>query len=447
MAEHGTTQSAGAIEMPTPTVRMLLLLSLPALAIGIVSAFVLWLLERISAVLQDGLWTALPHSFGLASNNPWWMLAVLTFTGFAVGLVVWLVPGHGGPDTATTRLASPPPRPGTLPSIAVVVMLGLAGGVSLGPENPIIAINSALAVAAFSRIAAKIPAQLVMLLAISATIGALFGTPVAAALVLTGTVAAVKGGGSLWDRLFLPVAAAAAGAVTMHLLGGQTIAFHLPPLGAPQPIDFLTGAIVAAFSACAGIAAAFLFPYLHAGFHALRHPLAVTTLGGLVLGLLAIVGGPLTLFKGLEQTGELLTHPDSYSAGTLAALAGVKIVALLVAASAGFRGGRVFPVVFIGVAIGLLAHAVIPGMPLGLAVACGGLGIVMVETRDGWMALFLGIALTGDLTLLPILCVITLPTWLLVTKAPPFEIESDGGLEKRFRTGPASRPRRNPSTI
>ena len=46
----------------------------------------------------------------------------------------------------------------------------------------------------------------------------------------------------------------------------------------------------------------------------------------------------------------------------------------------------------------------------------------MVETRDGWIALFLGIALTGDLTLLPMLCVITLPTWLLITKAPPFEI-------------------------
>jgi len=103
-----------------------------------------------------------------------------------------------------------------------VVILGLAGGVSLGPENPIIAINSALAVAAFARFTSKVPARLVMLLATSATIGALFGTPVAAALVLTGTVAAVKGGGSLWDRLFLPVAAAAAGALTMHLLGGQS---------------------------------------------------------------------------------------------------------------------------------------------------------------------------------------------------------------------------------
>lgn len=426
-----SARPATADEGAGPSIRTLLILSLPALAIGIVSAVVLWLLDLVSEWLQDGLWDALPHAFGIGTDNPWWILTVLTVTGFAVGLVVWLMPGHGGPDSATTGLDSPPPPARTLPSIAVVVILGLAGGVSLGPENPIIAINSALAVVAMARFTSKVPPRLVMLLASSGTIGALFGTPVAAALVLTGTVAAVKGGGSLWDKLFLPVAAAAAGSVTMHLLGGQSIAFHLPPLGAPQPLDFLTGTAVAMFSAGVGIAAAFVFPYLHSGFHALRHPLIFTTFGGLVLGLLGIVGGPLTLFKGLEQTGELLAHPERYSAGALALFAGVKIVALLVAASAGFRGGRVFPAVFIGVAIGLFAHAVIPGMPLGLAVACGGLGIVMVETRDGWIALFLGVALTGDLTVLPILCVITLPTWLLITKAPPFEIAAKRPLLAR----------------
>ena len=403
---------------------MLLALSIPAILIGVASAVVLWLLDRLSGWLQTLMWDALPQALGLGAgeHDPWWILGVLTITGFAVGLVVWLMPGHGGPDTATTGLDSPPPPLAKLPSIAIVVLIGLAGGVSLGPENPIIAINAALAVGAAARFATKVPAALIVLLASSATIGALFGTPVAAALVLTGTVAAIKGGGSLWDKLFLPVAAAAAGSLTMHLLGGQSLSFHVAAYGAPRPIDFVTGVLVAALSAGVGIAAAFVFPYLHSGFHALRNPLLMTTLGGIVLGLLGMVGGPLTLFKGLEQTGELISHPGDYSAATLAVLAIVKVVALLVAASAGFRGGRVFPAVFIGVAIGLFGHAVIPGMPLGLAIACGAMGIVMVETRDGWIALFLGIALTGDLTLLPMLCVITLPTWLLITKAPPFEI-------------------------
>ena len=67
------------------------------------------------------------------------------------------------------------------------------------------------------------------------------------------------------------------------------------------------------------------------------------TVGGLILGILGFIGGPITMFKGLTQMGELLKDPGQYDAGQLAVIAGIKIVALLVAASALFRGGRVFP--------------------------------------------------------------------------------------------------------
>ncbi|MHA7985228.1 ion channel protein [Rathayibacter sp. CAU 1779] len=427
MSEAGAGQ-AGATEEAGPSIRMLLLLAIPALLIGIGSAIMLWLLDLLSGWLETALWDDLPHAFGIGGDNPLWILSVLTVTGIAVGLVVWLVPGHGGPDTATTGLSSPPPAAGTLPSIAIVVIIGLAGGVSLGPENPIIAINCALAVYVVGRIMTKVPPALIGMLASAATIGALFGTPVAAALVLTGAVAAVKGGGSLWDKLFLPVAAAAAGSVTMHLLGGQTLGFHLPAYGSPRLIDFVSGVVVAGVAALLGVAAAWVFPYLHGAFRLLRNPLAISAVGGVLLGVLGIIGGPTTLFKGLEQMGELLEHPQDYSAGTLTLFVVVKLVALLIAASSGFRGGRVFPIVFIGVAFGLLAHALVPSMPIGLAVACGALGFVISETRDGWIGLFLGVALTGDITVLPILCVITLPTWLIVTKAPEFEVKADDGL-------------------
>ena len=126
-----------------------------------------------------------------------------------------------------------------------MTVLSLAGGVSLGPENPIIAINVGIIVALFARLLPQVPTQISVLIAGAATVGALFGTPVAAALLFTGIVAAAKGGGSLWDRLFLPVAAAGAGAITMHLLGAPPLAFDLPPYGSPQAIDLLTGALVA----------------------------------------------------------------------------------------------------------------------------------------------------------------------------------------------------------
>ena len=412
--------------LSAPRVRTLVVLAIPSIVIGVVSALLLWGLEQVASLLETLVWQSLPDAVGIPRDSPWLTLGILTLTGLAVGLVAQLVPGHAGPDSASTELDTPPPSLREVPSIALAVLLSLAGGVSLGPENPIIAINCALAVAVCARFVRAVPARVAVLLASAATIGALFGTPVAAALVLTGTVAAVRGGGSLWDKLFLPVAAAASGAITMHLLGSPSLTFDVPAYGGPSPIDFATGLLVALASAGLGILAAFALPWVHRGFHALRSPVLFTTLGGVLLGVLGIVGGQITLFKGLEQTGELIENPGDYTSGQLALFAVVKVVALLIAASAGFRGGRIFPSVFIGVALGLFFQSVIPGMPMGLAVSCGAMGIVLLATRDGWIALFIGVALTGDITLLPMLCVIVLPTWLLVTKAPPFSVAPPG---------------------
>ena len=50
----------------------------------------------------------------------------------------------------------------------------------------------------------------------------------------------------------------------------------------------------------------------------------------------------------------------------------------------------------------------------------------MVVARDGWLALFVAAAVAGDLTLLPMLCIIILPAWLLVSAVPEFRIVPPG---------------------
>ncbi len=400
-------------------------MAIPALLIGILSAVTLWALEAVADLLETAIWTTVPTALGIDPAG-WWIILILTATGAAVGLVVWLVPGHGGVDSATTELISPPLRLMALPSLILVVVLALAGGVSLGPENPIIAINTALAVAVVTRLFKAVPQQIVLLLAAAATLGALFGTPVAAALVFTGVVAAAKAPGSLWDRLFLPlVAAGAGGAVSSMLGGGLGVVAGIEPYASTSiPLDALWGACVACAAVVAGLVGVYAFPYVWRAFRALKHPIIYTTLGGLILGILGFIGGPITLFKGLDQSAELLSDPDAYSAGQLALFTGIKIVALVVAAAAGFRGGRVFPSVFIGVSFGMLAHSLFPAIPLGLAVACGVLGLALAVARDGWIALFIAVAIVGDITLLPVLCVIILPAWLVVRSAPEMLIHT-----------------------
>ncbi|GAA3892240.1 ion channel protein [Leifsonia kafniensis] len=416
------TPSGGASNSSTPPIdlgpRTLLVLSLPAIAIGLISAVVLFALDELAHFLQDFLWETVPGWVGVNPDSGWWIFGTLSATGLAVGLIVALVPGHAGRDSATTELIAPPLPLIALPTLALVAVLGLAGGVSLGPENPIIAINTALLVVIVRRIAPRIPSPMVVMLVASGTIGALFGTPVAAALVFTGIVAALKTGGSLFDRLFLPLVSAGAGSITMSMLGSSSATLKLAPLGIPDGFDVGGSIVIAVGATLVGLALAYALPVLHRLFHALGSPIIFTTLGGMILGILGVIGGPITLFKGAQQSEELLANASSYSLGALVLMVVVKILALLIAASSGFRGGRIFPAVFISVDLGLIAHVLLPDVPLGLAIASATLGLVLAVARDGWLALFLAVAIVGDATVLGVLCIAVLPAWLLVSRAP-----------------------------
>lgn len=421
-----------------PTPRQLLLLAVPALLIGVLSALILWALDSVAELVEHAVWNTAPEALGIAAGSRWWIFAILTLTGVAVGLVVWKMPGHGGRDSATTELVADPLPLNVLPSLALAVILTLAGGVSLGPENPIIAINAALSVALVVRLAPKVPPALVVAMATAATIGALFGTPVAAALIFTGVVAGTPGGGALWDKLFLPLVAAGAGSITMVMLDQPSFTFSLPAYGSPRMIDLATGAVITVASLVVTMIGVVALPPLHTFFHRLRNPLVYATFGGILLGLLGAVGGEITLFKGLNQTGELLGHLDDWSVGALVAFGMIKLAALVVAAASGFRGGRIFPAVFIGVAFGLVGQHLLPGVPVALAVSCGVLGAVLAVARDGWVSLFVAVAIAGQVTLLPVLCIVILPAWLLVSRAPEMVVEHPVA-ERWPRVAPVSR--------
>ncbi|MEV7402768.1 ion channel protein [Streptomyces sp. NPDC091267] len=410
---------------PAPA-RRLLTLIVPALAVGVASALVLLGISLLAEQLQDVLWQTLPDALSVGRYSSLWMIVMLTATGLAIGLVIQVVPGRAGPDPATMGLVDPPLPPGVLPGLLVVTVLALAGGVSLGPENPITAANIALACWAGRRFAPDTPAALWLALAAAGTIGALFGTPVAAALILSETFASRAEPGALWDRLFGPLAAGAAGALTMTLLAHPSFNLSLPDYTHTHWADLLSAIVIASAGAVLGMAAVYAFPYVHRAFRAVRHPVPTLTLGGLLLGLLGALGGHLTLFKGLDEVKVLAADPSGWSAGEFAVMAVVKTVALLIAAACGFRGGRIFPAVFSGVALGLCAHALVDGVPVALAVTCAVLGVLLAVTRQGWLSLFTAAVLASDSTLLPLLCVASLPAWLLVTGRPQMQLHRDG---------------------
>lgn len=399
-----------------PRARTMLLLSLPAVAIGIASSLILIVVMKIASVLQNLLWQRLPGTLGIAQDSPLWIIGVLTLTGIAVGLVIRFSQGHAGPDPACEPLIGAPVPPSALPGLIVALILGLAGGVSLGPEHPIMTVNIALAVAIGARLLPRVNRMEWTILASAGTIGALFGTPVAAALIFSQTL----NGSSevpLWDRLFAPLMAAAAGALTTGLFFHPHFSLPIAHYGQMEMTDILSGAIVAAIAIAAGMVAVWCLPRLHAMMHQMKNPVLVLGIGGFILGILGVIGGPVSLFKGLDEMQQMVAN-QVFSTSDYFLLAVIKLAALVVAAASGFRGGRIFPAVFVGVALGLMLHEHVPAVPAAITVSCAILGIVLVVTRDGWLSLFMAAVVVPNTTLLPLLCIVMLPAWLLLAGKP-----------------------------
>ncbi|GAA1779159.1 ion channel protein [Nocardioides hankookensis] len=407
---------------PTVTAGSLLRQVPPAVLVGVGSGLTLIGISVLAGWLQGLVWDDLPPKLGVDPDAAWWTILLLTCTGALAGLVVWKAPGHAGPDPATVELVSPPLPLRALPGLAAALILTLAGGVSLGPENPIIALNVGLAVVLGMRLLPKTQAVFWIGLALAGTIGAMFGTPVGAALLLSETSpgdARIP----LWNRMFAPLVAAGAGAATMLALSDLDLALPVPAYGGFHPGDLAIAAVIAVAASVVGMVGVYAFPPLHAVFHRITHPVVLLTLGGALLGVLGVLGGRDSMFKGLDEMKDVSAHIGDYSAGHLALLAGVKLVALLVAASVGFRGGRIFPALFIGVMLGWLVVAVFPDVAPAVAITAACVGILVAVTRNGWLALFMALTVVPDADLLPILVLAALPAWLIVVGRPQMIVE------------------------
>jgi H+/Cl- antiporter ClcA len=92
------------------------------------------------------------------------------------------------------------------------------------------------------------------------------------------------------------------------------------------------------------------------------------TIGGVLFGLVG-VALPLTLFTGTDQLDTVIRDGTTLGAGLLIAVVFAKMLTFALCQATGFIGGPVLVSLFVGGTAGTAAHALIPGLPLGLAFA------------------------------------------------------------------------------
>jgi hypothetical protein len=111
------------------------------------------------------------------------------------------------------------------------------------------------------------------------------------------------------------------------------------------------------------------------------------------------------LFSGEDALDPLITHAASYSVGALLLLMVCKGLAYAVSLSS-FRGGPVFPAMFIGAAGGIaLSH--LPGLPMiaGVAMGIGAMSVVMLTLPITSVLLATLLLASDGLALMPVVIV------------------------------------------
>jgi len=409
-------------------VQLLVLAALIGVPISAVAYFYLALVGK----LQHWIFTSLPSDLGFHGTPVWWPFPLLLVAGVLVSLTIVYLPGTSGHEPADGFQAGGGAPTGIeLPGVVLASVATLALGVVLGPEAPLIAIGGGLGALAVKLAAKDAPpmAGTVMAAAGSfAAISTLLGSPIVGAFLL---MEASGLGGPLLGLVLVPgLLAAGVGTLIFvgldHLTGLGTFSLAIPGLPVfshPTGVLFLWGIAIAVVATFLGTA--IRIGALAARSVVVRNRLVWTPVAGLVVAGAAVGFAELThrgaetvLFSGQSALPGLVLQASTWTVGALVVLGIAKSIAYSVSLS-GFRGGPIFPSMFIGAVIGV-AGSHLPGLSLVPAVAMGIGAMTTVMLRLPLTATLLAVLLfaSDGLSVTPLVIVAVVVAYVLTARMP-----------------------------
>jgi H+/Cl- antiporter ClcA len=296
-----------------------------------------------------------------------------------------------------------------LPGVLLAAVASIGLGVVIGPEAPLIALGAGLGILVMRRVRRDAPDEVAAVMAAAGTFAALamiFESPLIAAVIV---IEATGLGGPRLPVVLVP-GLLAAGIGSLVLIGmwswtglsSSDIALgtlDLPTFARPDVTDFAWTIPLAVAIAVV----VFLVLRFARGAHGLvmRRPFVLLPAAALIVAGLAISFAEKTdkgvgevLFSGQDALGPLVSDASTWSLSALALLLVFKGIAWTISLGS-FRGGPVFPALFLGAAAGVMA-ARLPGFSITPAVAVGMGAAVVSVLRLPLAAVVLAILLTSE---------------------------------------------------
>jgi len=372
---------------PVAAIKWLAILLPMAALVGSASAFFLWSLDALTRLRFD---------------HPW-LLYLLPLAGTLIG---WTYHRYGQSAAAGNNLIIDEihqPGAGIPRRMAPLILIGtlathLFGG-SAGREGTAVQMGGSIAsaIGRFLKIDAG-SMRMLLMAGVAAGFGSIFGTPIAGAVFALEVLVI---GRMQYDALIPCFIASLTAHWTCGAWGIAHTQYHvavIPP--GEYPNLWLFGKVILAAIAFGLVGGFFAWSChrLSKLFQRLiPHAALQPAVGGLILiGLYWLVGTPDYLGLGiLGNRPDAITLPAMFTNADIPASAWIwKLVFTAVTLGAGFKGGEVTPLFFIGAALGN-ALAVAMGAPVDLFAAIGLVAIFAGATNTPLASTLMGMELFG----------------------------------------------------
>lgn len=363
--------------------------------------------------LPEMLQVQFPGEF--LSKNYVWIAA--SIGGLLVGLSLYIM-GLPGEVAFVVDQVHDPGRIDMkqTPAMIVASLFSIVAGGSAGPEAPLVQVNGSIGGWLGTQLKLSRPTiRILTFCGMSAALGAFFGAPLGGALFALEIPH--RRGLEYYEAIIPAVLSAILSFTVFRLNTGLSIGglYHFESIPPLTLTNLLEGAILGVVGAAVALLFVLVFRvvgYLTAPLH--HHTILLAMLGGLAIGLIALVL-PQTLFFGEKEIDLIIEQGADYGIALLLMIGIAKMLAISCTLHAGFRGGFIFPLFYIGAAVGL---AIALGFPqihptIGMVCLMAAVNVAITKTPVSTTVI---LSVIADTSMVPVIVIASFTSFLLTTQ-------------------------------